>query len=545
MRAAEVKKPVRIVGFHSGHDCAYCILEDGIPIIHEEYERISRIKEGNGDALKLYWERQEDPKDIHFAHVMHQPGGAKSIYPESWNAMKKIVETSGGLYSEPGHHQAHAANAFFTSDFDKSLIITFDAGGWDYTHYVSSKLYGAIMDEKKPVIVTTSAWRGKDNIISPVILEPWTGVNIGHLWHDILNPVFGLSSGSPKGNQAGTLMAMASVGDKSKYRDLFRDNFHPNYISNHFDFLKKEHENTEQAKYDIAAALQDVTEEVIKTFISDHISPEDKNICLAGGVSLNSVAIGKIYEWFPQIENIFVPPAPYDAGLAIGAAQFMYHQLMGYPRIKNGANASPYLGKTYSEKDILEAINDTQVEIQSVDSSVDDLVEKLADGKIVSVFASGSESGRRALGNRSILADPRRPDMKDKINEKVKHRQWFRPFAPSILAEEVKNWFVRDVDSPYMSVVIPFKEDVVDKVPAVVHLDGTGRLQTVTDKTNPWYYSFLKKWHGHSGVPIILNTSFNDREPIVETPRNAIDCFLKTNIDYLYFVDSKLMISKK
>ena len=135
--------------------------------------------------------------------------------------------------------------------------------------------------------------------------------------------------------------------------------------------------------------------------------------------------------------------------------------------------------------------------------------------------------------------------MKDIINEKVKHRQWFRPFAPSILAEEVKNWFVRDVKSDYMSVVIPFKEEVRDKVPAVVHLDGTGRLQTVTAETNPWYYNFLKKWNEASGVPIILNTSFNDREPIVETPQDAINCFNKTNIDNLYFVDASIMVSKK
>lgn len=541
----ETKNSTRIVGFHSGHDCAYCVLEDGVPTIHEEYERISRVKEGSGDALNLYWERTRYPKEVYFAHVMHRPGGARAHYPDSWDTMKKVVEEGGGLYAEPGHHQSHAANAFFTSDFDDALIVTFDAGGWDYTHYLSPKLYGAVTDEKKPITVTTTVWRGKDNIISPVALEPWSGLNIGNLWHDILTPVFGLSSGSPKGNQAGTLMAMASVGDASIYADLFRENFHTALLREHFAFLKEEHDKSDQAKYDIAAALQSVTEEVIKDFISNYITPDDKNICLAGGVSLNSVAMGKIYEWFPQVENVFVPPAPYDAGLAIGAAQFMYHQLLGHPRVKDRANASPYLGRTYTEAEILEAIESTQVEIQSEDSSIDDLVEKLANGKIVSVFAEGSESGRRALGNRSILADPRSPDMKDKINEKVKHRQWFRPFAPSILAEEVKNWFVRDVDSPYMSVVVPFKEDVVNKVPAVVHLDGTGRLQTVTDKTNPWYYSFLKKWHDHSGVPMILNTSFNDREPIVETPRNAIDCFLKTDIDYLYFVDSKLMISKK
>ena len=175
----------------------------------------------------------------------------------------------------------------------------------------------------------------------------------------------------------------------------------------------------------------------------------------------------------------------------------------------------------------------------------DDVVQLLNDQKIVAVFGGGSESGRRALGNRSILADPRNKDMKDTINKKVKHRQWFRPFAPSILREEVSNWFVKDVDSPYMSFVLKFKESVKDKVPAVVHFDDTARLQSVTENDNPWYYNFIKKWYNVSGVPILLNTSFNDREPICETPEHAINCFLGTDIDYLYFRDYNILISKK
>ena len=134
--------------------------------------------------------------------------------------------------------------------------------------------------------------------------------------------------------------------------------------------------------------------------------------------------------------------------------------------------------------------------------------------------------------------------MKDIINQKVKHRQWYRPFAPSILREEVKNWFVEDQDSPYMSFVLKFKEEVKNRVPAVLHFDGTARLQTVTENDNKWYYNFIKKWHAVSGVPIILNTSFNDREPICETAEHALNCFLKTDIDYLYFYDESLLVRK-
>jgi carbamoyltransferase len=171
-----------------------------------------------------------------------------------------------------------------------------------------------------------------------------------------------------------------------------------------------------------------------------------------------------------------------------------------------------------------------------------DLLTK--DDNVISVFGGGSESGRRALGNRSILADPRSLEMKDIINEKVKHRQWFRPFAPSILRDEVKNWFVHDVGSQYMSVALKFKEGMSKKVPAVVHFDDTARFQSVREDDNKWYYNFIKKFQEKTGIPIVLNTSFNDREPIVETPEHAINCFLRTNIDYLYFREYGILVKK-
>jgi len=172
------------------------------------------------------------------------------------------------------------------------------------------------------------------------------------------------------------------------------------------------------------------------------------------------------------------------------------------------------------------------------------VIQLLLDQKIVSVYGGKAEAGRRALGNRSILADPRCLEMKDIINTKVKHRQEFRPFAPSILREDVSEWFERDIDSPYMSFAIKVKKEKRGLVPAIVHVDGTARLQTVTFQLNPWYYGFLKLWKEASGVPMLLNTSFNDREPIVETPKDAIACYLKTDIDYLYFFEHGILVSK-
>ena len=200
---------------------------------------------------------------------------------------------------------------------------------------------------------------------------------------------------------------------------------------------------------------------------------------------------------------------------------------------------------TATPQGVVDAINEKSDQVVYENVTDDDVIELLTkDANVISVFNEGSESGRRALGNRSILADPRDPKMKDVLNEKVKHRQWFRPFAPSVLRDHVKDWFVRDVDSPYMTKVIKFKDEVVDQVPAVAHFDNSARLQTVTEKDNKWYYGFIKKFYEKTGVPILLNTSFNDREPIVETPSHAINCFLNTNIDYLYFSGPGVLLKK-
>ena len=302
----------------------------------------------------------------------------------------------------------------------------------------------------------------------------------------------------------------------------------------------------ESERFDLAAGLQSATETVMRSIIGQLIGQiPTKNLCFSGGVSLNCVAIGKIRSWFPSIENVYVTPTPHDGGLPIGASQYVWHQILDKPRINWKDNFTPYLGRSYSIEEIEASLKNRSDKVEYKNSNISSLIGLLDDQKIVSVFGGGSESGRRALGNRSILADPRSPNMKKMINEKVKHRQWYRPFAPSILREEVANWFEIDQSSPYMSFAIPLKEDSLEKVPAVAHLDGTARLQTVSKNDNKWYYNLLSRWNKKTGVPILLNTSFNDREPICENPDHAIDCFLRTNIDYLYFSDFDLLVSKK
>ena len=210
------------------------------------------------------------------------------------------------------------------------------------------------------------------------------------------------------------------------------------------------------------------------------------------------------------------------------------------PRIEWDPYPTPYLGHSYSKAIVEAAVAGHNYSY----TNDDDLVKLLEDQKIVSVYGGRSESGRRALGNRSILADPRQASMKDLINEKVKHREPFRPFAPSVLREDVAEWFVHDVDCPYMSFSLEVKKEKRKFVPAILHKDGTARLQTVSESDNRWYYDFLCKWKERTGVPMVLNTSFNDREPIVETPEHAVNCFLKTDIDYLYFRDCNILVKK-
>lgn len=528
---------MKIAGFCSGHDCSYAILENGIPIIHNELERFTRQKEPIGDSIQFMFDTYLDCNDIsHFTHCLDSwRGGIQIRYPNSFKQMSDIVQANNGQYYVPGHHQSHAANAFFSSNFDKALIVTIDGGGRDYDH------------EGKELITAFTVWEGIDNKIHEIEIVPSTVSNIGTTWHKCTSQLFGLSVGHPIGNQAGTIMAMACMGDSSKYVHEFLNSGFRNGENIDFVKLRAIANNSEQDKFDVAAGLQLATEIYIKKLLDKYlINSKHEFLCLSGGVVLNSVLVGKLYDWYPNIKDIYVCPVPYDAGLAIGSAQYVWHHVLDNPRIKWQDNASPYLGSVYSQHEITKSIaSHTNLIVHNVND--DDVIKLLADGtgNIVSLYGQGSESGRRALGNRSIIADPRNSNIKDIINQKVKHRQWYRPFAPSILKEDVNDWFVRDVNSPYMSAVIHFKDNVKHLVPAVVHFDGTGRLQTVTRNNNKWFYDFITKFKNLTSIPILLNTSFNDREPIVETPDHAINCFLNTDIDYLYFYDYGLLISKK
>lgn len=294
--------------------------------------------------------------------------------------------------------------------------------------------------------------------------------------------------------------------------------------------LTERHEN-------IARSLQAVYEECA-FHVLNGLWERTKNprLCLAGGCAMNSVANGKIRANTP-FRQIYIQPASGDNGTALGAAYYVWHQLLGNPRsfvMEHG-----YWGTAYPEADVtptMQARRDEKWTFELVTLKNEGEVcrraaELIADGNVVGWFQGRMEWGARALGNRSILADPRRADMRDLINMKIKFREKFRPFAPSILEEALDEYFVDGAADPFMQQVYPVRPEKRAILPAITHADGSGRLQTVSQRTNPRYYRLIQEFARITGVPVVLNTSFNENEPIVDTPEQALDCFLRTQMD--------------
>jgi carbamoyltransferase len=294
----------------------------------------------------------------------------------------------------------------------------------------------------------------------------------------------------------------------------------------------------EQHHRDMASSLQSRLEEVYLGMLQKLASKtKAKAVCLAGGVAFNCVANGKIFDATP-FEQAYVHPAAGDAGLAVGAAYYVWHQILGQPRSFVMDHA--YWGPGFGQQELEAAIRCSAVSRDGhliIELPEEELLRRtatiIAEGKILGWYQGRSEWGPRALGNRSIVADPRRPEMKEILNRRIKHREVFRPFAPSILAEKTGEWFQKSYPSPFMNLAYSVLPSKRDKIPAPTHVDGTGRLQTVTQQANPRYYALIREFERQTGVPVVLNTSFNDNEPIVCRPEEALDCYLRTQMDAL------------
>jgi carbamoyltransferase len=296
--------------------------------------------------------------------------------------------------------------------------------------------------------------------------------------------------------------------------------------------LTERHEN-------IAKSLQVVFEECAFHVLNGLYERTKKSrLCIAGGCAMNSVSNGKIRERTPFTE-VYIQPASGDNGTALGAAFWVWNQELG--RDRGFVMEHGYWGPAHDESEVFEILDArsddkwdyTVRRMSSPDDTARETARLIADGNVVGWYQGRMEWGARALGNRSIVADPRRADMRDLINLKIKFREKFRPFAPSIAAEAVDEYFVGAVHDPFMVQVYPIRPEKRAELPAVTHVDGSGRLQSVKPSTNATYYRLIKEFEKLSGVPIVLNTSFNENEPIVETPAQALDCFLRTSMDVI------------
>jgi carbamoyltransferase len=320
------------------------------------------------------------------------------------------------------------------------------------------------------------------------------------------------------------------------------------YLEKRLGPARKADEPLQQRHRNIAASMQAALEEVLVAHWSElSRKTGEKSLCLAGGVAFNCVANGKIFEHSP-FERVYVQPAAGDAGLSVGAAFAVNHQILGHPREFVMDHAA--WGPQFSSQEIRSAVEKFQgasdgIQIEHLDeeSMVQTTARHISEGKILGWFQGRVEWGPRALGQRSILADPRRPEMKEILNRRIKHRETFRPFAPSILEEATGDFFEKTHPSPFMTFAYNVRQEKRGVIPAPTHVDGTARLQTVSRTANPLYWKLIRAFGDLTGVPVVLNTSFNDNEPIVCRPEEALDCFRRTQMDVL--VMGNFILEKK
>ncbi len=445
------------------------------------------------------------------------------------------------------HHMSHAASAYFSSPFNEAAVVTVDGvGEWD----------------------TTTIGVGKDHALNltesirfPHSLGLLYSAVTGYLGFKVNSAEYKVMGLAPYGNPEPYLEQMWKLVDQKpdgSYRlnmKYFAYAYGLRMTTGAFHRLfggppRKQEAALEQKHKDIAAALQKVTEEMMLSIVRHaHVIHPSENLCLAGGVALNCVANGRILREGP-FKNIFIQPAAGDAGGALGCAQYVWHAVLKNPKEERHTMHHVYHGPSFTDEEIEQSLRDASKELGGElkwkkfgsEAELLDQAATLIDGEnVIGWFQGRMEFGPRSLGNRSIIADARNENNWKKVNLKIKFRESFRPFAPTVLEEEVNNWFELDRESPYMLLVAPVKRN---GIPAVTHIDNSARIQTIRENQNPRYYRLIKKFFERTGCPVIINTSFNVRgEPIVCTPHDALMCFLHTDMDYL--VLGSVLLAKK
>ncbi len=566
-----------ILGINCYHaDSSACIVKDGLLIAALEEERINRIKHWAGfpkesikECLKIAKIREEEITDIAINTNPKSNLSNKVIFfLKSYLFSKKIFEIFSRYKKKItvkkllfknfklkndvkihyiDHHISHIASAFFPSNFEKAIGITIDGSG-DFSTLTISECSSNKIKIIKKILFPHSLG---------VFYEAMTQF-LGFKKYGDEYKVMGLA---PYGKPLYKNLIDKNIIKKSK-KNFFKLNLNYfNHISSSFEYkfdgipdqniiLKKnilklfENENLNdfEFKKNLASSVQKSYEGIFNEIIN-FIKKKNfsKNIIYAGGCALNSSANRKlIYDKI--FENIYIPFSPGDGGGAIGAALYLSNKF----RVKLKSNISPYLGNSYNDREVLDIFKSYEsklncIQFDNENNLIDHAVDMIIDQNVIGWFQGRMEFGPRALGNRSILADPRNKSMKDIINRKIKKRESFRPFAPSILSEKKYDWFIKNnFKNFYMSSVETVKDDKKNNLEAVTHIDSTGRVQDVTNIMNPKYYNLINKFFLKTNVPVLLNTSFNENEPIVRSPNEAFDCLLRTDIDALFINNFKI-----
>ncbi len=549
------------------HDASACLMRDGEVVAASAEERFTRVKhditfplnailscldEGGITVDELDHIAHYEKPLLRLERALHQhiqmfPRGLPSFVRAMPDLLLRKLRVVSRVRNELGyggdvlfipHHVAHAAGAFLCSPFERAAILTVDGvGEW-----------------------TTTAWgmgEGTEVRLEQQLRFPHS---LGLLYSTITAYL-----GFAVNNSEYKVMGMAAFGNldpttNESYKRLkevidVRDDGSFRLDMRYFDYHYADRMPSDEMcellggpvalpglaptrrHKDIAAALQLLTEEVLTTACSHvHAKTDCPDLVLSGGVGLNCVFNGTILQKTP-FERVWIPPDPGDGGTSMGAALHAFHAVLGKPRASHFR--SPYLGPGFTDEQVNEFLRDNDIVHEALsdeDKLIDTTLSIIEDGQVVGWFQGRMEWGPRALGNRSILADPRDVEMKDVLNEKVKRREPFRPFAPAVCAEDAADWF--DVDLPlpeptaYMLMSYPVREDKLDLIPAAVHVDGTARLQAVHGETNPLFHRLIKGFGERTKVPVLVNTSFIIRgEPIVCTPEDAYRCMMGTGID--------------
>lgn len=562
---------VHILGLTTLGDSAATIIRNGEVIAAAEEERFSRVKHHSGfpfdavrycleeagigiadvDHVALYWKpwiigrklaqtakSLLVSRDMFSARVDRGVAGVGASYAAMLGFPRLIRRTYGPSdfkfhYLE--HHPCHAASAFFVSPFDRAAILTMDGTGEE---------------------TTTMFARGSGTRITPIrrIKVPHS---LGQFYSAVTNFLgFDMFQGDEW-----KVMGLAAYGKPEFYDflatrvltldgpDSFRVNVNvlDHHMAKHYKFSdeivrelgppRRPDEAITERDQNLAASAQKVLEDVVLRLVESlHEATGEDNLCLAGGVAFNSVMNGRIIRESP-FRRVFIQPVAGDAGCSLGAAYLLYHQDLGFPRTYEMRHA--YLGPSFGSAACADALRAEGLAFETVadDAMLPRVARLIADGGIVGWFQGRMEFGPRALGNRSFLADPRRSDMRELLNKKVKLREWFRPLAPSIVEESSVDLFGWDHRDPYMVTVVDVAEEQRVNLPAIIHVDGTARPQTVNRDVNPRYWALLREFEKLSGFPALLNTSFNVQEPIVCRPQDAIRTFRASSFDALVLED--------